>query len=356
MHIPSHDVVEVIGLAQDRQLSYRYRLADELLWRLREQLSPADYPLEGRRRPRELLALALEVLSAQHADSPHVAHACLNELLQRRFVQTADSVDQSPLMFELQQSIVHFQLEADLRAIAGEQLPQSAEAFATWFAARCQPGVEGLHPLFAFLASSADSRQFRDFIEVEAGVHVAFDDVIALAQVGVRGLPKAEFLRNLEDEIGGQDPDRFHLTMFMRLVSALGIRSVRRAAMPWQALACGNYMMFLALFRSFYPYCIGYLGHLEALTPLRFASIAHAGRRLGLEPGLLAYHTEHSVLDSDHAHGWLHHIILPFIQDHGPQAARDVATGVCLRELVAKRYWDALLAQLTSTTLQWEPR
>ncbi|WP_455285882.1 iron-containing redox enzyme family protein [Cupriavidus necator] len=342
-----YNAVEVIGIARDLQLPYKQGHVNEFVRQFRDQLSLQTHDAAGRQLPRSLLRLLLDALQSDHTESLHVLHACLNELLHRRFERMPDTVDRSPLMFELQQSIVHAQLDADLAAIPPEGLPQSPAAFEAWFETRCKSKNDSLHPLFDFLESCATTDQFRRFIEVEAGVHVSFDDVIALAQIGVRGLPKVEFFRNFEDEIGGQDPEKFHLTMFARLTDGLGIRTVRRGAMPWQALACGNYMMFLAYFRSFYPYCIGYLGHLEALTPLRFGSIARAGRRLGLDPELLAYHADHSDLDTEHAQGWLHNVILPLIRDQGEQASRDIATGVCLREYVSNRYWNAMLAELT---------
>ncbi|BAN22478.1 putative uncharacterized protein [Caballeronia insecticola] len=281
-------------------------------------------------------------------DSLHALHASLNEILFRRFNRTRDHVERSPLMFEVQQRIIEAQLDADLQSFKEESLPQSADAFEHWYDARSRLDGRTPHRLFDFIQTQANEAQFRRFIEVEAGVHVSFDDVLALAQVGVRGAPKSEFFHNLQDEVGSTNPDKFHLTMFERLVEGLGIRSISRDALPWEALACGSYMMFLAHFRDFYLYCVGYLGCLEAITPARFGSIARGGARLGVDESLLDYYAEHSVLDTQHAQGWLHNIILPAIYENGAQTSRDIATGVRLRECVAERYWDAMLAELTA--------
>jgi hypothetical protein len=284
-------------------------------------------------------------------ESLHALQVSLNEILFRRFNHVGDHVERSPLMFELQQHIIQAQLGADLSTIDDESLPESADAFEQWFNLRSRLCGDSVHPLFDFIETQANLEQFKRFIAVEAGVHVSFDDVIALTQVGVRGTAKTEFFRNLQDELGVCDPSEFHLTMFERLIDGLDIRAIHRSALPWEALACGSYMMFLSYFRDFYAYCIGYLGILEALTPARFGCIARGGIRLGIATRLLDYHAGHSELDAEHARGWLYNIMLPAIRESGAHMSRDIAIGVRLRECVSRRYWDTMLAEL-STDLQ----
>ena len=340
---------EVIGVAQGLAINYTYAPARKFLAHFRQcVLRPEAESACGEHLRRLLREQLHDAYFGNRVDSLHTLQVSLNEILSRRFSRTGDHVERSPFMFEMQQQIIEAQLRTDLQGIAGESMPESADAFKRWFDDRARPSIYPVHPLFDFIEEHASFEQFRRFIAVEAGVHVSFDDVIALAQVGVRGSVKSEFLRNLRDEAGDDDPERFHLSMFEHLVGGLGIGPIYRCTLPSAALACGSYMMFLAHFRNYYGYCVGYLGILEALTPARFGCIARGGARLGIASELLEYHTEHSVLDTDHAHGWLHNIILPTILEHGAQMSREIAIGVRLRERVAQRYWDAMLAELTT--------
>lgn len=340
---------KIIGVGQDPAPHYASARANAFFAHFTERMRRPDVGNDGGERLRSLLNEQLQDAYRFHCtDSLHALQVSLNEILFRRFNRAGDHIERSPLMFEIQQQIIQAQLDADLHAIEGEPLPESAHAFEHWFDERSRLDGYSPHPLFDFIEAQANVEQFRRFIEVEAGVHVSFDDVIALAQIGVRGAPKGEFFRNFQDEAGASDPDKFHLTMFERLVDGLGTRSIRRCALPWEALACGSYMMFLAYFRDFYAYCVGYLGFLEVLTPARFGCIARGGSRLGIAAGLLDYHAGHSELDTEHARGWLHDIILPAIRENGAQMSRDIATGVRLRECVAQRYWDTMLGELTA--------
>ncbi len=345
--MPKRESYELVGIGQEPAAPYGCAGANEFLAQVREHILNSEQAARSSDSLRNLLDEQLrEAYHLNHPESLHAIHVSLNEILFWRFNFGRHDVEHSPLLFEVQQQIIVAQLKADLSVIHSEVLPATVDSFERWFEERCKLDGREPHPLFDFLETRANLKQFRRFIEVDAGVHVPFDDVIALAQVGVRGSPKGEFLHNLQDEIGNSEPDKFHLTMFQRLVKGLGIRSIRRVAMPWEALACGSYMMFLSYFRRYYPYCVGYLGFLEALTPARFGCMVRGGTRLGIATSLLQYHAEHSELDTDHAHGWLHNIILPAIHDNGVRMSRDIAAGVCLRDRVARRYWDSMLTEL----------
>lgn len=341
-----HDRYRLIGVGNEPAAVYESDPATAFLSQFRNHILE---PEQAFARDGKLRRSLDEQLHRAHQvncpESLHVLHVCLNEILYWRFNAGREHIEHSSLIFEIQQNIIVAQLETDLRQIDSDSLPETAESFERWFEAHCRLDGQNPHPLFGFLELRANLSQFRRFIEVEAGVHVSFDDVIALAQIGVRGVAKEEFLHNLQDELGNGN-DKHHLTMFERLVNGLGIHAIQRRTLPWEALVCGSYMMFLAYFRHFYPYCIGYLGFLEALTPTRFGCIARGGIRLGVGTSLLDYHAEHSELDTEHAQGWLYNIILPAIREHGAQMSRDIAAGVCLRDLVAKRYWDAMLTEL----------
>lgn len=324
---------------------YKNKLLDNIQKRLTQYMAGDETAIESDEQT--LLTLLDSELNfafvEQSSESLAAVHFLANELLRRRYLLLKDGLEMSPLMFKVQQRIMQAQLQSDLASMRNEKLPSTAEEFKKWFDKKCASYRRSPHPLFEYIEHRASLAEYRSFIETEAAVHVSFDDVIALAQVGVRGSPKLEFFDNFQDELGTSDPEKFHLTMFGRLVSALEINMVRQSDIAWQAVACGNYMLYLAHFRSLYHYCAGYLGFLEALTPKRFSSIAKGGARLGLPEHVLAYHYEHSELDTKHAEGWLDNIILSEIKEKGADVARLFALGVLLRELVSKRYWDTIL-------------
>ncbi|TBN50267.1 iron-containing redox enzyme family protein [Pseudomonas sp. BGI-2] len=324
---------------------YKNKLLDNLQKRLARHVAGDEAAIESDEQA--LLALLESELNLafveQSTKSLAAVHFLANELLRRRYLLLDDGLEMSPLMFKVQQRIMQAQLQSDLASLRNEKLPSTEEEFKEWFNKKCANYKHSPHPLFEYIEHDASLAEYRNFIETEAAVHVSFDDVIALAQIGVRGSPKLEFFDNFQDELGSSDPEKFHLTMFGRLVSALEINTVRQSDIAWQAVACGNYMLYLAHFRSLYHYCAGYLGFLEALTPKRFSSIAKGGARLGLSEHVLAYHYDHSELDVKHAEGWLDNIILSEIKEKGADVARLFALGVLLRELVSKRYWDAIL-------------
>ena len=342
-------VFESVELIADRETGfaavYKSALLDNVQQRLAKYAAGDALALENDETTL-LDLLDSELTSAfveKREESLAAIHFLANELLRRRYLLLDDGLEMSPLIFKIQQRIMQVQLQNDLVSLPDEKLPTTEEEFKEWFQAKCEQYKHSPHPLFEYIEHDASLVEYRSFIETEAGVHVSFDDVIALAQVGVRGNPKLEFLDNFQDELGSSDPDKFHLTMFGRLVTALEINTVRQSDIAWQAVACGNYMLYLAHFRSLYHYCAGYLGFLEVLTPKRFSSIAKGGARLGLSEHVLAYHYNHSELDVKHAEGWLENTILSEIREKGADVARRLALGVLLRERVSKRYWDAIL-------------
>ncbi len=293
--------------------------------------------------------LDVELLKAYKNNNKHslfVVHLCLNEILSRKYILYNDGVETSPIMFKIQQKIINAQMENDLNTISNAYKPLTIDEFKIWFQEKLNKYSKYPHPLFEYIENFATYEQFREFIKIEASVHVSFDDVIAFSQVGVRGTQKLEFFNNFNDELGSSNPNNFHLSMFEKLTNFLDIKEIQKENLFWEALSCGNYMMFLAYFRSYFHYCIGYLSFLEALTPARFGCIANAGKRLGFPSEVLEYHALHSELDINHAQSWLNNIILPEFEAHKPYQIRCIIDGILLRELVSRRYWDMIFKKI----------
>ena len=85
-------------------------------------------------------------------------------------------------------------------------MPADAAEFAQWFrdTAFAHPLYE--HDLYAFLASDATREQLEWFFRMECAGEAAFDDLVALAQVGTRGEVKMEMASNYWDEMGKGKP------------------------------------------------------------------------------------------------------------------------------------------------------
>jgi hypothetical protein len=176
----------------------------------------------------------------------------------------------------------------------------------------------------------------------DATVHVPFNDALAFMQVGTRGETKSAFFENFSDEVGHGEAGADHLDVFNKMLNDLNINPQKNTNLPWQALACGNMLMILSLYRSLFFFGIGYMGCLEAHTPGRFKQIIEAGRRLGLSDETLKFYVEHAECDDGHADGWLDHVIIPTVQAN-PHKAHEVAKGLLYRFCIADSFWRTLL-------------
>jgi hypothetical protein len=262
------------------------------------------------------------------------------------------SQELSVILFKIEQKISTLWLKREIERVQSEtvDVPRNADEFVAWFNKRCQNHPATNHRLFDFLAETATREDLRFFMYQECSVDPRFDDMLALAQVGVSGQPKLEFFHNFSDELGHGNPHLVHTTMFNELLTYLDIKKVRDDELLWQSLACGNLMSILCLYRVYYYLCIGYLGATEALAPSRFAKLIRGAKRLGIPEERLVYHLEHTSVDEDHIQGWLANIIKPEIVNN-PEATVEIAQGVLLRLNISEAYCDAVLAVLESQLL-----
>jgi hypothetical protein len=159
-----------------------------------------------------------------------------------------------------------------------EALPADPQAFCEWFkrAAFTHPLYE--HPLYAFLAGEADRAQLERFLRLEAAGEAAFDDLVALGQVGTRGEVKIEMGRNYWDELGNGKSHAVHTHLFHRLTEALGITAPDAHELPWQVLSGGNLMMWSCIPRRNAFRAQGTLGAVELLAPQRCTRSRRAPR------------------------------------------------------------------------------
>src|SRR6266550_3211980 len=79
------------------------------------------------------------------------------------------------------------------------------------------------HDLYSFVASEAKRHQLEWFFRMECAGEAAFDDLVALAQVGTRGDVKIEMASNYWDEMGRGKSHAVHTHLFFNLITGLAL-------------------------------------------------------------------------------------------------------------------------------------
>src|SRR5688500_377970 len=110
-------------------------------------------------------------------------------------------------------------------SLALEVLPADARDFARWYqrTAFTHPLYE--HDLYTYLATDATRPQLEWFLKMECAGEAAFDDLVALAQVGTRGEVKMEMASNYWDEMGRGKSQAVHTHLFHQLIDDRGIEA-----------------------------------------------------------------------------------------------------------------------------------
>jgi pyrroloquinoline quinone (PQQ) biosynthesis protein C len=201
------------------------------------------------------------------------------------------------------------------------------------------------HPLFKYLSEDGTAESLQEFIRQDATVHVPFGDSLALMQVGTSGEIKDEFFENFADEVGHGGGGENHMRMFTRMIQKFGIDAKSMETVSWQAKACANLLMIVSVYRSMYYIGIGYMGCVEGLTPGRFSHIVKAGRRLGYKDSTLKFYIEHSECDTEHAEGWIDHVILPTVKNC-PESAEAISKGLLYRLVISDLFWSSIKSSL----------
>ena len=228
-----------------------------------------------------------------------------------------------------------------------ESLPGSGEAFAAWYkqAAFLHPLYE--HDLYAFLASEATRPQIEWFLTMEAAGEAAFDDLVALGQIGTRGEVKMEMAQNFWDEMGNGKTHAVHTHLFYRLIEGLAIEPPEADDLPWQVLAGVNVMLWACIPRRNAFRAQGALGAVELLAPQRCTRLVHGALRLGIAKRTVSYYGAHAIIDIGHAEGWLEHVVAPQV-DSVPASRVDIAEGLLVRADASLDYFDYCLAKARS--------
>jgi len=224
-------------------------------------------------------------------------------------------------------------------ALSEAELPSDPEAFCEWFkrAAFTHPLYE--HPLYGFLAGEATRTQLERFLRLEAAGEAAFDDLVALGQVGTRGEVKIEMGRNYWDELGNGKSHAVHTHLFHRLTETLGITAPEAHELPWQVLGGVNVMLWSCIPRRNAFRAQGTLGAVELLAPQRCTRLVTGAQRVGIPRKAMAYYAAHAIIDVGHAEGWLDHVVRPQVAEL-PVARVGIAEGLMARADASLDYYD----------------
>jgi hypothetical protein len=222
-------------------------------------------------------------------------------------------------------------------------LPPDPKEFARWYqlAAFSHPLYE--HDLYAFLASEATRGQLEWFLRMECAGEAAFDDLVALAQVGTRGEVKMEMASNYWDEMGRGRDHAVHTHLFHQLIDDLQITAPDAGELPWDVLSGINLMIWSCIHRRNVFRAQGVLGAVELLAPQRCTRVVHGATRLGIRKKTVVYYGAHAIIDIGHAEGWLTHVIEAQVREF-PDARLGIAEGLVARADSSLDYFDFCLA------------
>lgn len=192
-------------------------------------------------------------------------------------------------------------------------------------------------PVYDWLAGEATWPQLVRFLALEGGPDGGFDDLVAVAQVGIAGDAKVALAENYWDELGRGEPDDVHTELHRRLVRAAGLPAIPRTELPVAALRRAALNGLLATNRYLQPEMLGALGLLEMQAGPRCRAVVRALRRLGAPRDTFAFYEEHARADPRHGKEWLERVVEPLAED--PRWAAGMVRGAEWRSAVNRRFF-----------------
>jgi len=270
----------------------------------------------------------------------------------RAFIDLKTSSHNNPLELSAHVNFVGNRLverwiEQELRDVHEDALPKAGEDLLSWIGKTVETHPAADHPVYAYIEQYADVAQFRYFVTQEQTVDATFADLIALCQLGAAASYKFEMAENYWDEMGHGSIEQAHATIFSNMLRTLGVAQSTGDQLTAGALAGGNLLMALSLYRCYYQRAIGALACTEIAVFRRFTRISAAARRLELPENVVHYYQMHVDTDAEHADGWLKRVVRPLVEsEESQEIAREIARGVLLRLAVSQRYCDELLERL----------
>lgn len=198
--------------------------------------------------------------------------------------------------------------------------------------------------VYRWLAEEASWTELISFLALEGGPDAGFDDLVATAQVGVRGIAKVALGANYWDEMGTGDPDEVHTELHAQMVRSIRMPQVSRAELPAPALERMALNGVLAINRSLQPELIGALGLLELQAGPRCRAVVAAMERLGADEHATRFYRVHAETDPLHGRDWLDRVVEPLSEQ--PGWARRMVEGAVLRHVVNQRFFSDVARRL----------
>jgi Iron-containing redox enzyme len=218
--------------------------------------------------------------------------------------------------------------------------PTAPRAYVSWLKQYAREHRVYKHPYYrTFIRDHASPDDLRAYVMQESVVDGRFDDLLAMMQVGTSGPAKMEIAANFWDEMGNGNPAEVHTHLFNSIFKVFDIQDDElERSLTANALLSGNLAVLLCRYRRFYPEAVGFLGMTEWLVPERFTQVLHAWDRLRLPEDGIVYHRLHVTIDSKHAAGWFHNVVLPAAES--PRMRLGMARGTLWRLNSSARYLD----------------
>ena len=222
--------------------------------------------------------------------------------------------------------------------------PTEPKKYLSWLKGQVRGHRAFKHPYYTeFINHNATEADLRTYVIQESLVDGRFDDFLAMMQIGTSGRAKLEIANNYWDEMGNGDPQEVHTHLFNKIYQVFDVQpNELEDAMTASDLLSGNLAVLLCRYRHNYPEAVGYLGMTEWLAPDRFTNVIRAWRRLNLPEVGITYHRLHVTIDSQHAAGWFHNVVLPAAESE--YMRRGIARGVLWRINSSARHLDERLA------------
>lgn len=309
------------------------------------QLLKRSSPYKSMRsNPDELrhLRQLIEVVKT-HFDGPNnekiafELHKTLNTIYDYHINSALASSQYDPVVMEIMLELEETWINYEKSRTPDVDIPREPKAFARWLKTFVIEHPSSSHAIFKHLSADCSHDEMSFFFSQEVTIDPRFDDLIALMQVGIKDpAVKMELASNFWDEMGNGNEEEVHTRLFSHLYKELSIfkegetfaEVLERAS--WQALACGNTLLYSVLHRKHFNVGLGALGTVELISPQRFSLLTKGFKRLGLSDTASQYHIAHISIDARHGNGWLTNAIIPIVAEH-KNAAEEIFFGAMLR-------------------------
>lgn len=329
-------------------------VVDEISPWLSRPADEVDRELAGIAQQR--LLDGIRMINMRAAAGDQEAFYCQQLLLSRIYamltqIPTGPTAEGSVVLHQVMRSLENATVAAEDSQIESgliEQAPAEPKKYLSWLKNMARNHCVFKHPYYIdFIAHHATEGDLRNYVIQESVVDGRFDDLLAMMQVGTSGDAKMEIASNFWDEMGNGNPEQVHTHLFNKIFEVFDVTTDDlEKGLSANALLNGNLAVLLCHYRRFYPEAIGFLGMTEWLVPDRFVHVIRAWERLGLPEVGIVYHRLHVTIDSQHAAGWFHNVVVP--NADSPAMRRGIARGTLWRLNSSARYLDERL----STTIQ----